>query len=259
MLRFSANLSMLYQEHAFLDRFAAAARDGFGGVEYLSPYEHPPQAIAQRLADTGLTQVLFNLPSGDWAGGERGIAALPDRVGEFREGVGTALRYAEKLGCRMINCLAGAPKGVVPAIAEATLVENLRYAAALCAEQGIRLLLEPINPFDIPGFFVQSTAHALSIFDRVASDNLFLQYDFYHMQRVQGELVAGFEALRPRIAHVQVADNPGRHEPGSGEINYHFIFARLDRLGYGGWVGAEYRPAATTSAGLGWLQTYRGK
>lgn len=248
---------MLYAEHPFLDRFAAAARDGFSGVEYLGPYAEAPEVIAARLAEHGLKQVLFNLPSGDWAGGERGIGALPGRQEEFRRGIAEALRYAAALDCRQVNCLAGVPRGVTPQAAEDALVDNLRYAAPRLADAGVRLLLEPINPFDIPGFFVTSSAQALRIFERVASDNLFLQYDFYHMQRVQGELVATFAALQQRIGHVQIADNPGRHEPGSGEINYTFIFGELERLGYDGWVGAEYKPAAGTSEGLGWLRTYR--
>jgi hydroxypyruvate isomerase len=258
VLRFSANLSMLYPEHAFLDRFGAAAKDGFTGVEYLGPYAEAPEVIAERLQQHGLTQALFNLPAGDWEAGERGIGALPGREAEFQRGVGEGLRYAKALGCGQVNCLAGIPKGVPAEAAEATLVENLRYAAPRCADAGVKLLLEPINPGDIPGFFVNSSAHAMRIFEQVGSDNLYLQYDFYHMQRVQGELVATFEKLQPRIAHVQIADNPGRHEPGTGEINYGFIFAELDRLGYPGWVGAEYKPAAATSAGLGWLRTYEG-
>src|SRR6185312_3431623 len=258
MLRFSANLSMLYPELTFLDRFDAAARDGFTGVEYLGPYSETPEAITERLQKNNLTQALFNLPSGDWAGGERGIGALPGREADFRRGVTEAIRYATVLGCTQVNCLAGIPKGATPEAAEATLVANLSYAAPRLAHAGIRLLLEPINPFDIPGFFVDSLTLALRIFDRVNNDNLFLQYDFYHMQRVQGELIATFKALMPRIAHVQVADNPGRNEPGTGEINYPFIFAELERLGYDGWVGAEYKPSSSTSGGLGWLKSYRG-
>ena len=257
MLRFSANLSMLYPEHAFLDRFDVAARDGFTGVEYVGPYGEEADAIAERLGRNKLTQALFNLPAGDWTAGERGIATLPGREQEFRDGIDTAIRYARVLGCRQVNCLAGIPKGVTPGLAEATLVANLKYAAPQLAEAGIRLLLEPINPVDMPGFFVNSTAHALSIFEQVGSDNLFLQYDFYHMQRVQGELATNFATLQPLIAHVQVADNPGRHEPGTGEINHPFLFGLMERLGYDGWVGAEYGPLAGTSEGLGWLRDYQ--
>jgi len=257
MLRFSANLSMLYPEHPFADRFAAAARDGFTGVEYVGPYAEPPETVAGRLRDNGLEQVLFNLPAGDWAGGERGIASLPGREAAFRAGIDTAIRYAQALGCRQVNCLAGIPKGVDAAVAEQTLVDNLRYAAPRLADAGVKLLLEPINPVDMPGFFVNTAEHALRLFEAAGEDNLFLQYDFYHMQRVRGELASNFARLQPRIAHVQIADTPGRHEPGTGEISYGFIFAELERLGYDGWVGVEYHPLAGTSAGLGWLRDYR--
>jgi hydroxypyruvate isomerase len=256
VLRFSANLSMLYPEHGFLDRFAAAAKDGFTGVEYVGAYDQPPETIAALLRQHGLAQALFNMPAGNWAGGERGIGALPDRVDEFMQGVEDSLRYAKATDCGQVNCLAGIPNGVEAKAAEETLVANLKYAAPRFADAGVKLLLEPINPGDIPGFFVNSSAHALRIFDAVGSDNLYLQYDFYHMQRVQGELVANFEKLQSRIAHVQIADNPGRHEPGTGEINHPFIFGELERLGYDGWVGAEYKPAAGTSDGLGWMQNY---
>jgi len=255
--RFSANLSFLYQDLAFLDRFAAAAGDGFLGVEYMSPYDEAPDAIAQALARNGLSQALFNVPSGDWGGGERGIACLPDRVEEFRKGVLLALDYAAALGCPRINALAGiAPAGADPARLTDTLVDNLRWAAPRCAEAGVALLVEPINTRDIPGFFLSTTAQAEVILDRVGSDNLYIQYDIYHMQVMQGDLVPTFARLQSRIAHVQVADTPGRNEPGTGEINYPFVFAELDRLGYGGWVGCEYKPRASTSAGLGWMKPY---
>jgi hydroxypyruvate isomerase len=247
---------MLYMEAPFLERFSAAARDGFEGVEYLGPYGFPPEAIRERLDANGLKQVLFNLPSGDWAAGERGIGALPDRVEDFRTGVAEALRYAGALDCKMINCLAGIPKGVSKETAEATLLANLNYAAPRLADAGIRLLLEPINLMDIPGFAVSTMADAERILEKVGSDNLFIQYDFYHMQKMRGELVAEFGRLMPRIAHVQIADNPGRHEPGTGEINYDFVLSQLERLGYRGWVGAEYKPAAGTSEGLGWMRPY---
>jgi hydroxypyruvate isomerase len=255
-MRFSANLSMLYAEHDFFDRFAAAAADGFAGVEYLGPYDFPAEEIAERLEANNLVQVLFNLPAGDWAGGERGIGALPDRVEEFRRGIDTALTYAAALGCGMVNCLAGISKSVSAEAAEATLVENLKYAAPRLADRGVKLLVEPINPVDIPGFAVSTAAHAERVLDKVGSDNVFIQYDFYHMQKVRGELVAEFQRLMPRIAHVQIADNPGRHEPGSGEINYGFVLRQIERLGYEGWVGAEYKPAAGTSEGLGWMKPH---
>ena len=254
MPKFSVNLSMLYQEHAFLDRFAAAAADGFTGVEYLGPYQEAPEAVASALSDAGLTQALFNLPSGNWAGGERGIGGLPGREAEFAEGVEMAIRYAKALDCAQVNCLAGiAPEGR-EAAHEAVLVENLKMAADRLGAEGIRLLLEPINTRDIPGFLVTGTDQFLAIAERVGSKNLWLQYDFYHMQIMQGDLIATFETLQDRIAHVQIADTPGRHEPGTGEINHPFIFESLDRLGYAGWVGAEYKPAAGTSEGLGWMK-----
>ncbi len=256
MPKFAANLSLLYPEFAFLDRFGAAAADGFRAVEYMNPYEVSAGDIATQLKSHGLTQALFNLPSGDWAGGERGLGCLPDRVEEFREGVDKAIAYGRELGCRKINCLAGlAPAGADPAELEATLVENLRYAAPRMAEAGIMLLLEPVNTSDVPGFFVSRTDHALRILDAVGSDNAFLQYDFYHAQIMQGDLVANFERHKDRIGHVQIADNPGRHEPGTGEINYEFVFSELDRLGYDGFIGCEYKPRGGTSDGLGWMQS----
>lgn len=254
MPKFSANLSMLYGEHAFLDRFAAAAADGFQGVEYLGPYDETPDAVAKALQDNGLTQVLFNLPSGDWAGGERGIGGLPGREAEFREGVQTAIRYARALGCEQVNCLAGIAPAGREAEHETVLVENLKHAADALGKAGIRLLLEPINTRDIPGFLVTGTEQFLRIAEAVGSPNLWLQYDFYHMQIMQGDLIPNFQALQDRIAHVQIADNPGRHEPGTGEIHHPYLFESLDRLGYAGWVGAEYKPAAGTSEGLGWMK-----
>ncbi|WEX11090.1 2-oxo-tetronate isomerase [Chelativorans sp. AA-79] len=253
MPKFSANLSMLYPELPFTERFAAAARDGFMAVEYLGPYDLPAEEVAELLRRNGLEQALFNVPSGDWAGGERGLGSLPGRVEEFRAGVETAIRYARALDCKRVNVLAGiAPQGIAAEALEETLVGNLRYAAPQMKDAGIRLLLEPINLRDIPGFVVSRTDHAERVLEKVGSDNLFIQYDFYHMQVMQGDLVATFERLKDRIAHVQIADNPGRNEPGTGEINYPFIFEALDRLGYDGWVGCEYKPKAGSGAGLGW-------
>jgi hydroxypyruvate isomerase len=260
MPRFCANLTMLYGEHDFLDRFAAAAADGFEGVEFLFPYDFEKEALAERLRRHGLTQVLHNLPAGDWAGGERGIASLPGREGEFQDGVGRAIDYAAALGCRQVNCLAGIPTpGTSPEEARRTLIENLRFAAPRLAEAGIKLLLEPVNTRDIPGFFVNRSAQAMAIIEEVGSDNLHLQYDFYHAQVMEGDLVATFKRLKGKIAHVQIADNPGRHEPGTGEINYPFVFATLDAEGYAGWVGCEYKPKGRTVDGLGWFQPWRGR
>jgi hydroxypyruvate isomerase len=254
MPRFAANLTMLFNEVPFLDRFAAARRAGFAGVEYLFPYEHDPREIRRRLDEHGLMQVLHNLPAGNWGAGERGIACHPDRVAEFEEGVGRALQYATALGCRQLNCLAGiAPAGVDQARARATFVANLRGAAKRLQDEGIRLLIEPINTRDIPGFFLRTTAQALEIIAEVGSGNLFLQYDAYHMQIMEGDLATTIERHLDRIAHMQIADNPGRHEPGTGEINYDFLFEFVDRIGYTGWIGCEYKPAAGTEAGLGWM------
>ncbi|WDR02869.1 hydroxypyruvate isomerase [Devosia algicola] len=257
MPRFAANLSFLYADLPFLDRFNAAAKDGFGAVEYVGPYAETPDAIAALLKEHKLEQALFNLPAGDWAGGERGIGCLPDRVEEFRTGVDRAIKYAKALNCPKINCLAGiAPEGVDRAALDKTLVDNLAYAAPRFADAGVKLLLEPINLRDIPGFFVSHTDHALRILDAVGSDNVYLQYDIYHTQIMQGDLLATYEKLAKRIAHIQIADNPGRNEPGTGELNYPNIFSALDRLGYDGWIGCEYKPLAGTSAGLGWMKPY---
>ncbi len=254
MPRFSANLSFLFAELAFLDRFAAAAAAGFAGVEYMQPYAYAPHELAERLRAQGLQQVLFNLPMGRLEDGELGIACLPDRRAEFRAGVEQAIHYALALACPQVNCIAGiVPAGLPQTEALAVLRENLRYATQAFAKAGLRLLLEPINRRDVPGFAVATSAEAMELIEAVAADNLFLQYDLDHMQRMQGELAATLARLLPRIGHIQFADNPGRHEPGSGEINFAFIFDEIDRLGYTGWVGAEYRPRGRTLDSLGWL------
>lgn len=260
MPRFSANLSMLFGEHDFLDRFDTAARAGFKGVEYVGSYDHEPEVVAARLKKNGLAQVLFNLPPGDWGKGERGIAILPDRTDEFRRGVDTAIAYAKALGCGQVNCLAGiAPRDVEPSVLERNFVENLKFAAEMLEKAGIKLLIEPINTRDIPGFFLNTSRQALAIMDRVDSGNIFLQYDIYHMQIMEGDLARTIEANLGRIAHIQLADNPGRHEPGTGEINFPFLYQHLDRIGYSGWVGAEYKPKGSTEAGLEWFREFAGK
>ncbi|AZZ44529.1 hydroxypyruvate isomerase [Pseudomonadaceae bacterium SI-3] len=257
MPRFAANLSMLFTELDFLDRFATAAEAGFSGVEYLFPYDYPAEEIKARLDAHNLTQVLFNLPAGDWANGDRGIACDPERVEEFRAGVDKAIAYAKVLGNTQINCLAGiAPKGADLGKLEMTFIENLRYAAKKLEAEGIRLIMEMINTRDIPRFFLNNTSQALEIRDKVGSTNLFLQYDIYHMQIMEGDLARTIENNLAVINHVQLADNPGRNEPGTGEINYRFLFEHLDRIGYQGWVGCEYKPATTTAAGLGWMKTH---
>jgi len=257
MPKFAANLTMLFNEVDFLDRFDAAAKAGFRGVEYLFPYAYDKNQLAEKLKTLKLTQVLHNLPAGDWAGGERGIACMPARVGEFQDGVGKAIEYATALGCKQINCLAGiAPADAAPDALRKTFVANLQFAAGKLKTAGIKLLIEPINTFDIPGFYLSRTAQALEIMNDVGPDNLFLQYDVYHMQRMEGELAASLKRNLSRIRHIQVADNPGRNEPGTGEINYSFLFKHIDQIGYDGWIGCEYKPATTTTAGLGWATTY---
>jgi hydroxypyruvate isomerase len=261
MPNFAANLTMLFTEVPFLDRFERAAQAGFEAVEFLFPYSFAAHDIKARLQANRLRLVLHNLPAGDWDAGERGIACLPDRVDEFRAGVGRAIEYATLLGVGQVNCLAGkVPLGATEELLRKTFVANLRYAAAALKKAGIRLLIEPINTFDIPGFYLNRTAQALAIIDEVVSDpkadNLFLQYDLYHAQRMEGELAGTLSRHLARIAHIQLADNPGRNEPGTGEINYPFLFAHLDRIGYRGFVGCEYKPSDGTEAGLGWLQAF---
>ena len=255
MPRFAANLTMLFTEVPFMDRFALAAKAGFSAVEYLFPYAFDKKDLAAALQANGLQQVLHNLPAGNWDAGERGIACHPDRVDEFRAGVDKAIEYATALSCPQVNCLSGKlPAGVTPAQAHARLVANLKFATEKLNAAGIRLLIEPINTFDIPGFFLNRMDQAQAIIDEVGSDTLFIQYDLYHAQRVEGELAANAKKYLARIAHIQLADNPGRNEPGTGEINYPFLFKYLDSIGYTGWIGCEYKPATTTEAGLGWIK-----
>lgn len=258
MPRFAANLSMLFTEVPLLDRFERAARAGFSNVELQSPYEVPAEVLRDRLQANRLQMVLHNLPAGLDEAGKRGMACHPDRVQEFRAGVATALRYASVLGVPQLNCLAGkAPAGVSPSLLHSTFVDNLRYAAEALAKAGLKLLIEPINNHDVPGFWLCRTDQAVAILDEVGAANAFVQFDVYHAQRSHGELAQTLQRYLPRIGHIQVADNPGRHEPGSGEINYDFIFAHLDRIGYRGYIGCEYTPAGTTEAGLGWLEQAR--
>jgi hydroxypyruvate isomerase len=256
MPKFAANLTMLFNEVPFMERFAAAKEAGFEAVEYLFPYAFDKNELAQALKANGLKQVLHNLPAGDWDAGERGIACHPDRVDEFRAGVDRAIDYARALGCPQLNCLAGKlPAGVSREQAQATFVTNLKFAADKLKAAGLKLLIEPINSYDIPGFFLNTTAQAAAILDAVGSDNLYIQYDLYHAQRMEGELAATVQRYLPRIAHIQLADNPGRNEPGTGEINYAFLFRHLDAIGYTGWIGCEYKPKTSTVEGLGWIKT----
>lgn len=258
MLKFSANLTMLFNEVDFLERFARAARAGFKAVEFLFPYPFPKDQLQEKLKENDLEMVLHNLPAGDWAAGERGVACLPDRVGEFQEGVGRAIDYARTLGCFQINCLVGlTPPAVPPERVRKTLIANLRFAAEELGKVGIRFLIEPINNRDIPGFYLNRTAQALEIMQEVNHPNLWLQYDVYHMQVMEGNLINTILANRGIISHIQIADNPGRNEPGTGEINFANLFSALEKAGYDRWIGCEYKPAGTTEEGLGWLQGLR--
>ena len=257
MPKFAANLTMLFTDVDFLDRFGRAAGAGFSGVEYLFPYQYDRRQLAELLQRHRLTQVLHNLPAGDWSAGDRGVACDPGRREEFEAGVERGIEYATALRCTQLNCLAGiVPKDLDADEARAAFVENLRFAARELQLARIKLLIEPINTRDIPGFFLTRTAQAVEIMEAVGSDNLFLQYDAYHMQIMEGDLAFTLERLLPLIAHVQVADPPGRHEPGTGEINFAFLFGLFDRLGYSGWIGCEYKPLGLTEEGLGWVRQY---
>ncbi|QJW80893.1 2-oxo-tetronate isomerase [Burkholderia glumae] len=258
MPRFAANLSMMYQEHPFLERFAAAARDGFRAVEYLFPYAFPAAELKARLDGAGLVQALFNAPPGDWAAGERGIAALPGREDEFRRAVETALDYARVIGNDKLHVMAG----LVAADADRArhrdvYLRNLAYAAQATRGAGLQVLIEPINPRDMPGYFLNRQDDAQAICREVGAPNLRVQFDCYHCQIVEGDLAKKLERDFAGIGHIQVAGVPERHEPDLGELNYPYLFALLDRLGYDGWIGCEYRPKAGTSDGLGWLRPYR--
>jgi hydroxypyruvate isomerase len=258
MVRFSANLTKLFTEVDFPDRFELAAKAGFEAVEFAFPYRWKKGDLAERIARYGLQQVLFNLPPGNWENGDRGIACLPGREREFRESVTLAIEYAKALNCPLVNCLVGkSPAEAPPERIRRTLVENLRFAAATLEKEGIRLLIEPLNPLDVPGFYLYGTRNAFHLMKEVGHPNLYLQYDVYHMQIVEGDLMRTIQANLSRIAHIQIADNPGRNEPGTGEINYPNIFCFLDQQGYGGWIGCEYNPLRTTEEGLGWMKPYR--
>jgi hydroxypyruvate isomerase len=253
MTKLAANLSMLFTELAFLDRFEAASLAGFDAVEFQFPYACDASDIADKLGAFKLDAVLHNLPAGNWADGERGIACHPDRIEEFKAGVERAIFYAKALHVKQLNCLAGiVPSGVTQEFARQVFVENVKFAADQLKSAGIRLLIEPINTFDIPGFFLSHTRQAIEIIKDSGSDNLFLQYDIYHMQRMEGELINTIMANLPMIKHIQVADNPGRFEPGTGEINFRYLFDQLTAMSYAGSIGCEYTPKTDTLEGLGW-------
>ena len=258
MPRFAANLSMMYPEHAFLDRFAAAAADGFEAVEFLFPYDFEPAEIASRLADNGLQQVLFNAPPGDFAGGERGIACLAERRDEFRRGIlKQALPYALALRCPRLHVMAGLmPAGVARAALREVYLENLAWAAGQAASAGLDLLIEPINTRDMPGYLLNRQGEAHQIVEQIGAPNLKVQMDLYHCQIVEGDVAMKLRQYLPtgRVGHLQIAGVPDRHEPDQGELNYPYLFEQLDLLGWQGYIGCEYRPRAGTSAGLAWLQ-----
>ena len=258
MPRFAANLSMLYPQHEFLDRFAAAAADGFEAVEYLFPYDFSAQDIQQRLSENGLVQALFNAPPGDWAAGERGTASLPGRESEFRSGFERALDYASVLGNDRIHVMAGLlPSEALRERHQAVYLENLGYAAEQAAKAGITVLIEPINTRDMPGFFLNRQDQAQAIRKQVGAANLKVQFDFYHCQIVEGDVISRLRRDFAEVGHIQIAGVPDRHEPDLGELNYAWLFEEIDRLGYTGWIGCEYRPKGDTSEGLQWLRDWR--
>lgn len=257
MPTFAANLTMLYTDSPFLERFARARASGFRFVEYLFPYEYEPSVLARVLAQNNLTQVLFNLPAGNWSAGDRGIAAHPDRIAEFRQGVARALEYASVLGVRQVNCLVGKRDERVPLEDQTrVMIENLRYAARALDERGMTLLVEHLNPYDVPGFLIVTPQRAFEVQAQVGAPNLKVQYDVYHAQRTAGELANTLQHHLTRIAHIQIADNPGRHQPGTGEINYRFLFEWIDKVGYRGYIGLEYAPLGTTEESLDWVREY---
>ncbi|SDV50382.1 2-oxo-tetronate isomerase [Chitinasiproducens palmae] len=263
MPRFAANLSMMYNEHPFLDRFAAAARDGFKGVEFLFPYDFEAKELKRRLDDNGLTQALFNAPPGDWAGGERGLASLPGREAEFRDGIARALDYASVLGNRKIHVMAGmfgqSDDAERRARHRAVYLDNLRWAAAQAAAHGIMLVIEPINQRDMPGFFISRQDEGQAVCAEVGAPNLKVQFDCYHCQIVEGDVASKLRRDIAGVGHIQIAGVPERHEPDVGELNYPYLFDLIDMLGYDGWIGCEYRPRAGTSEGLGWLHSCLGR
>ena len=257
MVKLAANLSLMFTEVPMLDRFARSASAGFPAVEVQFLYDLPIDAVAERLERAGRPLVLHNLPAGDWAAGDRGIAVDPKRKGEFHEGVGVGVEWARQLRIPRLNCLVGIPPaGVSDAVAWETAAENLAFAAAALADAGIGLLVEPLNTRDNPGFFLSRTDQTVSLIEAIGHPNMALLYDLYHMQIMEGDLAPTLSRNIEGIAHIQIADTPGRHEPGTGEINVPFILDHLDRIGYAGWVGCEYRPATTTEAGLGWASPW---
>jgi len=257
MPKFNANLSMMFNEVDFMERFAAAAKAGFKGVEFLFPYSYDKNQLADVAGKNRLEIVLFNMPPGDWNAGDRGLACDPARVSDFQEGVGKAIDYALALDCKQIHCMAGLkPRGVAEEKMRETYIANLQFTGRELAKHGLKVLIEAINTRDIPGFYLNTSRQALDIMHYAQVANLSFQYDIYHMQIMEGDLAPTIEKNLAKIGHMQLADTPGRHEPGTGEINYAFLFQHIERIGYQGWIGCEYRPATTTEAGLGWIGPY---
>jgi len=257
MLKFSANLTIMFNEVDFLDRFAAAAKAGFKAVEFLLPYPYDRNQLADIVRTNDLQVVLFNMPAGDWNAGDRGMACDPARVSAFQEGMGQAIDYARALSCKQIHCMAGLrPRGASEEKMRETYIANLQFAGRELAKQGLKLLIEAINTRDMPGFYLNTSRQAFDIMRDANVPNLYFQYDIYHMQIMEGDLSPTIEKNLAKIGHMQLADTPGRHEPGTGEINYTFLFQHIDQIGYEGWIGCEYRPATTTEAGLGWIKPY---
>ena len=260
MIKFSANLSLLFTEVEFPDRFEAARKAGFRGVEFMFPYGWEAEMLAEKADRLGLEVVLHNLPSGNWEAGERGIACLPGREEEFRDGVELAIKYARTLKCSRLNCLSGLiPEGTDPEVLRRTLVCNLRFAAAVLEKENILLLIEPVNDREMPGMYLKHTQQAINLINEVNHPNIRLQYDVYHMQVMEGNLINTMADNLEKIGHIQIADNPGRHEPGTGEINFENIFSFIDRSGYTGWTGCEYKPSTDTENSLGWFKSYISK
>jgi hydroxypyruvate isomerase len=257
MPNLAANLSMMFTEVPFLERFALAADAGFKGVEYLFPYDHPAETIAKALQDNGLQNVLFNLPPGNWQTGDRGLAALPGREADFDALIDTALEYAKIIGCPCLHAMAGIPPADAnPYACQNTYVRNIKHAAERCAPHGVTVLLEPINPRDIPGFYLNRQADAIATLDSIGAANAAVQMDLYHCQIVEGDVAMKIRANIDRVAHFQIAGVPDRHEPDLGEVNYPYLFDVIDELGFEGWIGCEYRPKGETRAGLGWAKPY---
>jgi hydroxypyruvate isomerase len=257
MPRFAANLSMMFTEVPFLERFAAAAQAGFTAVEFLFPYDHPADEVGRRLKDNGLTQALFNLPPGDWNAGEKGFAALPERFDDLKRSLDTALPYAKATGVRRLHLMPGIAERSQPKAVEA-FYKSLAWAAEFFASHGIDIVIEPINARNVPGYFLNDFGFARDLILELKIPNLKLQFDIYHCQIIHGDVTMRLREMMPIIGHVQIASIPSRHEPDGEELNYPFLFAELDQLGYSGFVGCEYNPRAATTDGLAWFKPYAG-